>query len=76
MGDDVYGPGFRTKSALLQQPAQAALADLGRQALHAHILIVKHPTTGEILRFRSELPQDLGRLRDALADMRANSRDK
>ena len=76
MGDDVYGPGFRTKSALLQQPAQAALADLGRQALHAHILVVEHPTTGEILRFRSELPQDLGRLRDALADMRANSRDK
>jgi len=76
MGDDVYGPGFRTKSALLPQPAQAALADLGRQALHAHILVVEHPTTGEILRFRSELPQDLGRLRDALADMRANSRDK
>jgi 23S rRNA pseudouridine1911/1915/1917 synthase len=76
MGDDVYGPGFRTKSALLPQPAQAALADLGRQALHAHILFVEHPTTGEILRFRSELPQDLGRLRDALADMRANSRDK
>jgi len=76
MGDDVYGPGFRTKSALLPQPAQAALADLGRQALHAHILVVEHPSTGEILRFRSELPQDLGRLRDALADMRANSRDK
>jgi 23S rRNA pseudouridine1911/1915/1917 synthase len=76
MGDEVYGPGFRTKSALLLQPAQAALKGLGRQALHAHILRVEHPTTGEILRFRSELPPDLGRLRDMLAEMRADSKDK
>src|SRR5262249_40869537 len=32
LGDSVYGAGFRTKAALLPQPAQAALADLGRQA--------------------------------------------
>jgi 23S rRNA pseudouridine1911/1915/1917 synthase len=76
MGDDVYGPGFRTKSALLPQPAQAALEDLGRQALHAHILGIEHPTTGEIMRFRSELPTDLGRLRDMLAAIRADSSDK
>jgi 23S rRNA pseudouridine1911/1915/1917 synthase len=76
MGDDVYGPGFRTKSALLPQPAQAALADLGRQALHAHILAVEHPITGEIMRFRSELPTDLSRLRDMLAAIQADSSDK
>jgi 23S rRNA pseudouridine1911/1915/1917 synthase len=76
MGDDVYGRGFRTKSALLPQPAQAALKDLGRQALHAHILSVEHPTTGEIMRFRSELPTDLGRLRDMLTAIRADSSDK
>jgi 23S rRNA pseudouridine1911/1915/1917 synthase len=76
IGDDVYGPGFRTKSALLPQPAQAALEALGRQALHAHILAVEHPTTGKILRFRSELPPDLGRLRDMLAAIRADSSDK
>jgi 23S rRNA pseudouridine1911/1915/1917 synthase len=76
MGDEVYGPGFRTKSALLPQPAQAALQDLGRQALHAHILVVEHPITGEIMRFRSELPTDLGRLRDMLAAIRADSSDK
>ena len=28
IGDSVYGPGFRTKAALLPVPAQAALADL------------------------------------------------
>jgi 23S rRNA pseudouridine1911/1915/1917 synthase len=62
MGDGVYGAGFRTKAGLLPQGARAALADLGRQALHAHILTVKHPRSGEILTFRSELPPDLARL--------------
>jgi 23S rRNA pseudouridine1911/1915/1917 synthase len=76
LGDDVYGPGFRTKSALLPQPAQAALRDLGRQALHAHILTIEHPLTGQILKFRSELPPDLARLHDTLAVTRADSDDK
>ena len=67
MGDQVYGGGFRTKTALLPPEAQAALDTLGRQALHAHILTVKHPSTGEIVTFRSELPPDLARLRTALA---------
>jgi 23S rRNA pseudouridine1911/1915/1917 synthase len=67
MGDPVYGGGFRTKTALLSAEAQAALEALGRQALHAHILRVKHPATGEIVTFRSELPSDLARLRSALA---------
>ncbi len=67
MGDEVYGPGFRTKSAILPQEAQAALAALGRQALHSHVLRVKHPSSGKILEFRSELPPDLARLHDALS---------
>jgi 23S rRNA pseudouridine1911/1915/1917 synthase len=67
LGDEVYGTGFRTKSVLLPQQAQGALKALGRQALHAHILSVKHPTSAEILRFQSELPPDLARLRRELA---------
>ena len=59
--------GFGAKTALLPPEAQTALDALGRQALHAHILIVKNPATGEILTFRSELPPDLARLRSALA---------
>ncbi|MFZ2081806.1 MAG: RluA family pseudouridine synthase [Xanthobacteraceae bacterium] len=73
LGDPVYGARFRTKAALLPQPAQAALADLGRQALHAHILRIKHPLTSEILEFRSELPPDLARLHDALVGSRAGT---
>jgi 23S rRNA pseudouridine1911/1915/1917 synthase len=71
LGDEAYGAGFRTKSVLLPPEAQSALAGLGRQALHAHILTVKHPSNSEIMRFRSELPHDLARLRTALAGVRA-----
>ena len=73
LGDPVYGAGFRTKAALLPQAAQAALADLGRQALHAHMLRLKHPLTSEILEFRSELPADLARLHHALVGSRAGT---
>ena len=67
IGDSTYGSGFKTKAALLAPDAQAALAALGRQALHAHILGLQHPTTGGILEFRSPLPGDLEALRQALA---------
>jgi 23S rRNA pseudouridine1911/1915/1917 synthase len=76
LGDETYGAGFRTKSALLPEPAQVALTALGRQALHSHILGITHPTTDKILRFRSELPPDLARLHDKLAAIRADSSDK
>ena len=75
MGDEVYGTGFRTKSALLSPDAQAALAALGRQALHAYMLTVKHPSSGKILEFRSELPPDLVRLHHALANCRVELSD-
>jgi 23S rRNA pseudouridine1911/1915/1917 synthase len=66
LGDEVYGPGFKTKAALLPEPARQALAALGRQALHATLLGFEHPATGEFVEFRSPLPADLQRLRDAL----------
>jgi 23S rRNA pseudouridine1911/1915/1917 synthase len=75
LGDGIYGSGFRTKFALLPPPAQAELRGLGGQALHAHILSIEHPITGKILRFRSELPPNLARLRDQLAAIRADSGD-
>jgi 23S rRNA pseudouridine1911/1915/1917 synthase len=66
LGDPVYGPGYRTKAARLPCGAQQALAGLGRQALHAYLLSVRHPTTGRQLEFRSELPVDVARLRYSL----------
>ncbi len=63
LGDDVYGPGFKTKAGLLKAAARQALAALGRQALHAYLLGFLHPATGQYVEFRSELPADLARLR-------------
>ncbi|HJY16617.1 MAG TPA: RluA family pseudouridine synthase [Xanthobacteraceae bacterium] len=76
LGDGVYGTGFRSKAALLPQAAQVALKDLGRQALHAHMLAFEHPVTGKLMRFRSELPPDLARLHGKLAASRADSSEK
>jgi 23S rRNA pseudouridine1911/1915/1917 synthase len=66
LGDDVYGPGFRTKANQLGPDAQAALKTLGRQALHAYLLTIEHPSEGKELAFRSELPDHLCRLRHSL----------
>jgi 23S rRNA pseudouridine1911/1915/1917 synthase len=67
LGDPVYGPGFKTKASRLPPPAREALADLGRQALHAYLLTLEHPTSGQKLEFRSELPADLSRLHHSLS---------
>ena len=66
LGDRVYGAGYRTKAARLGPEAQAALQHLERQALHAYLLGVEHPITGQHLVFRSVLPPDLDFLRRAL----------
>jgi 23S rRNA pseudouridine1911/1915/1917 synthase len=66
MGDAVYGPHFKTKASHLGPRSQAALVSLDRQALHAYLLALRHPKTGTILEWRSDLPDDLARLRDCL----------
>jgi 23S rRNA pseudouridine1911/1915/1917 synthase len=66
LGDDVYGPGFKTKAARLAPAASEALQALGRQALHAYLLAIEHPKTRESVEFRSELPADLARLERSL----------
>ncbi len=68
LGDATYATGFKTKAAQLAAPARAALADLGRQALHAYLLAIEHPRLGKKLEFRSELPAELARLHHALRD--------
>ncbi len=66
MGDAVYGPHFKTKASHLGPEGQKALADIARQALHAYLLVIEHPRTGEILRWESPLPKDLLRLKTNL----------
>jgi 23S rRNA pseudouridine1911/1915/1917 synthase len=67
LGDKEYGAGFRTKSALLSDEAQAALSALGRQALHAYLLRLEHPGTGEILHFERAEPAGMANLMRALS---------
>jgi 23S rRNA pseudouridine1911/1915/1917 synthase len=67
LGDATYGPGFKTKSTRLPPAARDALEGLGRQALHAYLLVIEHPKSGKRLEFRSELPTDLVRLHHSLA---------
>jgi 23S rRNA pseudouridine1911/1915/1917 synthase len=66
MGDAVYGPHFKTKASHLGPRSQKALTALDRQALHAYLLALKHPQTGAILEWISDLPEDLTLLRDCL----------
>src|SRR5580693_5641087 len=59
MGDSVYGSHFKTKASHLGPKSQAALAGLRRQALHAYLLALEHPKTGEVLQWERALPEDL-----------------
>jgi 23S rRNA pseudouridine1911/1915/1917 synthase len=53
VGDRTYGRPPR--DPLLRQVATA----LGRQALHAHVLGIRHPRTGEALRWQTPPPADM-----------------
>ena len=66
MGDEVYGSGFKTKARQLGPESQKVLTALGRQALHAYLLVLEHPGSGEILHWESGLPEDLVLLEAAL----------
>jgi 23S rRNA pseudouridine1911/1915/1917 synthase len=65
LGDPVYGSGVPA------EPVRRAIAAAGlaRQALHAAVLGFRHPTTGELLRFESPLPDDMAKLEQLLAEL-------
>jgi 23S rRNA pseudouridine1911/1915/1917 synthase len=66
LGDMTYGTGFKASARKLNLEAQTALAELGRQALHAAELAFVHPVTGKRLSFITPLPVDMARLAAAL----------
>ncbi len=67
LGDTLYGQGFKTREAGLGEAARSALSGLSRQALHAFLLKLTHPETGEELEFSTPFPPDLAELHDAIA---------
>lgn len=66
LGDQVYGAGFKTRTASLTDRSRDLVTRLSRQALHAEGLAFEHPVTGEKLSFISPLPKDLEELRASL----------
>jgi 23S rRNA pseudouridine1911/1915/1917 synthase len=57
-GDQVYG-GRRRARALADPVLRQAVSGLGRQMLHACLLGITHPATGEPMVFTSPLPADM-----------------
>ena len=66
LGDAVYGSHFKTKASRLNATAQALLAALRRQALHAAHLTIEHPLTEEVMSFDADWPDDMAHLAQAL----------
>jgi 23S rRNA pseudouridine1911/1915/1917 synthase len=67
VGDPLYGGTFRlprSGTARLQEE----LRNFERPALHACALELKHPATGELMRWEKQVPLDMVRLLDLLAD--------
>ncbi|AQZ50797.1 RluA family pseudouridine synthase [Martelella mediterranea] len=62
IGDNMYGGGFKTKVNLLEEPAASLVRGFPRQALHAALLVIEHPSTGEEMRFEAPLPADMAAL--------------
>ena len=66
-GDPLYGRGAGHPAGCGAAPA-AAIAVLGRQALHACRLELEHPAHGGHMLFRSPLPRDICYLLDSLRE--------
>jgi 23S rRNA pseudouridine1911/1915/1917 synthase len=64
LGDPVYGGGSRVR---LDGPVQQVVQGFMRQALHACELSLEHPMTGDAMRWRAPLHDDMLDLRDRLA---------
>jgi len=62
VGDPLYGPGFKSKLRTLPEDLADAIQSLDRQALHAAHLAFVHPSTGTLMEFNSELPDDLAEI--------------
>jgi 23S rRNA pseudouridine1911/1915/1917 synthase len=59
VGDPTYGGRRKLARGAVSVAAEEAVRDFPRQALHAQLLGFIHPVSGEMLRFESEMPQDM-----------------
>ncbi|MCZ6483845.1 MAG: RluA family pseudouridine synthase [Alphaproteobacteria bacterium] len=66
VGDPTYSRNRGARARSLGPGAARAVAALGRQALHAHLIGFTHPATAERLEFESALPPDINELQKEL----------
>ena len=66
VGDPTYGGRRKLARGAVSLAAEEAVQHFPRQALHAQLLGFIHPVSGEMLRFESEIPQDMVDLIEAL----------
>ena len=69
LGDPLYGRGDKERLKALAAAAEIGQPPLTRQALHARCLGFRHPTSGEAMKFESEIPSDMKYLIDYLEDI-------
>ncbi len=65
VGDMEYGGRGRAAN-IANADMRAYVKSLNRQMLHAHILGINHPVTGEYMEFISQLPGDMAKLEQEL----------
>ena len=69
IGDRDYGQSFFSKANALPQAVADAVRAFPRQALHARLLAFRHPSSGELVRFEAEPPDDMAALAEALSTL-------
>jgi 23S rRNA pseudouridine1911/1915/1917 synthase len=55
IGDRDYGQAFRTKANKLPPPLGEQVSTFPRQALHARLLVFRHPKTHMLMRFEAPI---------------------
>jgi 23S rRNA pseudouridine1911/1915/1917 synthase len=73
IGDRDYGLAFRTKANRLPSPLSEQVAAFPRQALHAKLLVFRHPKTNILMRFEAPTPRDMGELVDGFRSLEQES---
>ncbi len=65
VGDPLYSGRYRVPTKITPQ-LKEALDNFKRQALHASLLGLKHPATGDYIEWRAPMPDDMQNLREQL----------
>lgn len=69
VGDPLYSGRYRVPTRITPE-LKTQLDNFKRQALHASLLGLKHPATGEYVEWRAPMPDDMQALRDELVKNR------